>query len=60
VPWGSVASAHAGRGPLTDSLHLTLNDGSHLKFLWLRADQAMDLVSDAAERHLGNRFAGLD
>lgn len=59
VAWESVAHAEARRGPVTDSLHLKLQDGRELKFLWLRVDQAMNAVAEAAARHLGDRFSGL-
>jgi hypothetical protein len=59
VPWASISTASAKRGPLTDSLHVELNDGGQSKFLWLKVDDAMGLVAEAAAQHLGNRFVGL-
>jgi hypothetical protein len=59
VSWESIAAAQAKRGPITDSLHLTLRDGRQLKFLWLRVDQAMSPVAEVVRGHLGERFTGL-
>jgi hypothetical protein len=38
---------------------MKLKDGRQLTFLWLRVDQAMDLIAEAAAGHVGHRFTAL-
>lgn len=56
IPWESIAIAEATRGPLTDSLHITLQRGRKIKFLWYRMDYAFDLVTRAAADNLAGRL----
>lgn len=58
IAWDWIDTAEVRRGPLTESLHYRLKNGSRGKLLWPRADGAVSLIAGAARAHLGDRFTG--
>jgi hypothetical protein len=58
IAWEWIASAQTRRGPITESFHYRLTNGSRGKLLWPRIDNAMGLIEAAARSSLGDRFTG--
>lgn len=53
VPWIQIREASLRRGLITSRLRLALMDGRAVKFLWLPAPRAFDLLRDRLAERLG-------
>ena len=57
IAWEAVQRAVLRSGPLTDSIHIALRDGSRVKFLWYGTERASEYLQLALPPILGDRLA---
>lgn len=56
IPWGDVAEAKLGDGPVSLGVHLTLTDGRRVSFRWFKAEGGLDLLKATMAPALGERL----